>query len=182
LFERQEVVFTHSKPPGPKPDDRPFIRFVLAKSGYDTASAISRIAGFVGIDKKYFCFASAKDKGAITFQEVTVPAIAGIKPVDCDRLCTLDSKFPRLLIGNMEYCKEPLSAGAHGGNMFTVLLRRIDCSDIDRIHEAVETVSKRGFINYFGHHRLVTSSSHPEDVLSLKPDEAAPCCDLKGAS
>ena len=115
------------------------------------------------IDRKYFSFASAKDKGAITFQEITVPVTAGIRTVDCDRLCTLDSKYPRLLIGNLEYCKEPLAAGGHGGNLFTILLRRVACSDVKRIREAVDAVSRRGFINYFGHHRF------PRNLDRLRP-------------
>ena len=121
----------------------------------------------MGIDKKYFCFASAKDKGAISFQEVTVPAIAGVKSVDCDRLCTVESKFPRLLVGNMEYCKEPLAAGGHAGNLFTILLRSIDCADTDRIRAAVDAVSKNGFVNYFGHHRFVVSP--PDSAISSQP-------------
>ena len=152
LYE-QAVVFTNSNPPGPKPADHPFVRFVLAKAGYDTVSAIGRVADFLNIDRRYFSYASAKDKGAVTFQEVTVPVTAGTKLVDCARLCTLATKYPRILAGNVEYCKEPLAAGGHGGNLFTVLLRRLSTSDNARISEAVDAVARRGFINYFGHHR-----------------------------
>jgi tRNA pseudouridine13 synthase len=152
-MHEQAVVLTNSNPPGPRPDDHPFVRFVLAKAGYDTASAIGRIADYLNIDRKYFSYASSKDKGAITFQEVTVPATAGIKLVDCARLCTVGTKYPRILLGNVEYCMKPLAAGMHAGNLFTVLLRRISTSDNARISEAVDAVVRRGFINYFGHHR-----------------------------
>ncbi len=54
-----------SKRPGARPADRPYIRFVLAKAGYDTASAIGRIASHINVDRKYFSFASTKDKGAV---------------------------------------------------------------------------------------------------------------------
>ncbi len=152
---RQPVTLSTSKPLGPRPKDKEnvIIRFVLAKAGYDTASAVSRVARFVNIDPKYFSYASAKDKGAMTFQEVTVPATAGTKQVDTSRLCSIATRFPRIEVGDLAYCDQPLVAGGHGGSLFTVLLRRLSLADPERIGEAVDAVVRGGFINYYGHHR-----------------------------
>ena len=163
----QVVSLSDRNLPGTQPYSLPYIRFVMAKAGYDTISAIGRLAAFANVDRARFSYAGIKDKSAVTCQEVTL-RIDSAARVDglCARLCAVSSRYPRIIVGNLEFCRDPLLPGAHGGNLFTVLLRRLPsapalfgCSSESAaaarlIRRAVERVRRRGFVNYYGHQRF----------------------------
>ena len=162
------VTLTNQTEPGSQPLGQPYIRFVMAKAGYDTISAIGRLATFVNVDRARFTYAGIKDKSAVTCQEVTLHIDSAARSDGiCARLCAVSTRFPRILVGNLEYCRDPLLPGAHGGNLFTILLRRLPAAAAifsrsaanstaaaRLIRRSVERVRRRGFVNYYGHQRF----------------------------
>jgi hypothetical protein len=162
------VALTHQGLPGKQSLGQPYIRFVMAKAGYDTISAVGRLAAFANLDRNLFSFAGIKDKSAVTCQEVTLRIDSAARSDGlCARLCAVSSRFPRIIVGNLEYCHEPLLPGAHGGNLFTILLRRLpsaaaifgdeqesSAKAARMIARSVERVRRRGFVNYYGHQRF----------------------------
>ncbi|PWN47064.1 pseudouridine synthase [Violaceomyces palustris] len=75
-------------------------------------------------------------------------------------------------IGHLEYSDHALKLGDLGGNEFTIVLRNVKADSDETIHEAIEVVRSKGFINYFGMQRFGTGSipTHRFGVLILKRD------------
>ncbi|KAJ8902440.1 hypothetical protein NDN08_006845 [Rhodosorus marinus] len=130
-----------------------YTSFVLYKENTDTNEAISRLSGMLRTSPKHFFFAGTKDKRAVTSQEMR---IKGFGP---SRLAALNKglRSGQMALGNFSTAQlsEPLLLGQLSGNQFTILLRGIDeATTPETISQAVNSMKKAGFINYFGLQRF----------------------------
>ena len=124
----------------------------MAKIGYDTISAVSRMCTWLGVPRDAISFAGIKDKSAVTCQALTIDARANA--IDIDKLRNISRWIPRVLVGEFEWSRERLSTGMHAGNYFTLLLRDLNAKGARRARKRVAAVRKHGFINYYGHQRF----------------------------
>ena len=53
-----------------------YLRFVLAKSGFDSTTLVARLAAWLKVDVKRFTFAGLKDKSGVTEQEVCAVGVS----------------------------------------------------------------------------------------------------------
>ena len=134
------VVLKDSEPPE-QPEDCGFLRFILAKAGYETEAAVSMMARFLGVERSRFSYAGTKEKSAITCQLMSVSVTP--EPIEATKLCEVNAKFPRIAVGGFEYSKEAVLPGQHAGNFYTVLLRNLTVKDSSKIDEAVDAVKSK---------------------------------------
>jgi len=143
-----------NKPPGKH------IHFVLWKENLETMIAVKQIAKYVGTKDKWFGVAGNKDKKAITTQKVSV-------------FSNLYGKLKNLnlpsniKIGNFSYSDKQIKLGDLKGNCFTIILRNIKDLPQESINSRLETLSSKGFINYFGLQRFGTSKDNPTHLIGL---------------
>lgn len=153
--DREPVVLSHTRAPRSRREDGPrFLRFVMAKAGYDTISAVSRLASWLRIPRQAFSYAGVKDKSAVTSQEVTLDGKGLNMTSAAAKLLSVSSWLPRVKVGSMEWCDAALRPGESAGNRFTLLLRHLSTKRESRVVRCVRRVQRRGFINYYGHQRL----------------------------
>ena len=153
------VQLSQASHPGPQPPGHGYLKFVMAKIGYDTISAVGRMCTWLDIPRDAVAFAGIKDKSAVTCQALTIDCRS--TEVDVHRLRNISKWIPRLMVGQFEWTRDRLAT--HAGNYFTVLLRDIDDEGARRAKKRVKSVCRRGFINYYGHQRfgLAMRSSMP---------------------
>jgi TruD family tRNA pseudouridine synthase len=149
---RRPIQLTHSHHPGERPPHTNYLRFVMAKIGYDTISAVGRMCTWLGCARDAVTFAGIKDKSAVTCQAMSLDARA--KPVDIEKLRNISRWIPRILVGQFEWSPERLTPGMHAGNYFTILLRDVSAAGARRAGRRVASVRRRGFLNYYGHQRF----------------------------
>ena len=84
-------------------------------------------------------------------------------------------------MGSFSYISEPLGLGAAGGNQFEVTLRALAGASPAAAAASVETLSRDGFVNYFGLQRFGSDNSATHMCPPAKPPcECAPS--LEGTS
>ena len=158
---KRPIQLSQASDPGPRPPGAGFLRLVMAKIGYDTISAVGRICTWLGVDRGAVTYAGIKDKSAVTCQALSIDCRAG--KLDIDRLRSISSWIPRVMVGEFEWTSEKIVPGMHAGNYFTILLRDMSDHGAQHAQEAVASVRRRGFVNYYGHQRfgLAMRSSMP---------------------
>ncbi|KAL0096347.1 pseudouridine synthase [Phycomyces blakesleeanus] len=137
-----------------------YVSFYVQKSGVDTMGA-------------QFSYAGTKDARAVTVQEMTL--------FKCDPRYLYDVRNElaerQIYIGNFSFANKGLTLGDLSGNHFTIVLRDVNGASEEDIHESLQSLESRGFINYFGMQRFGTSSICTHEIgralISLKFAEAA---------
>lgn len=147
------------------------LHFSLYKENKDTMEVISYIAGRLGMKPRSFAFAGTKDRRAVTVQRVSVFRKMA------DHLASLNKDMRGSRIGDFTYEKHGLELGDLTGNEFLITLR--DCQFpggenlegaalVNHAHalvgEAVASLKKHGFLNYFGLQRFGTYTIGTDDV------------------
>ncbi|KAJ3317747.1 hypothetical protein HDV06_001265 [Boothiomyces sp. JEL0866] len=127
-----------------------YLHFTLYKENRDTMDAINIISKLVKTDTKSFTYPGTKDKRAITSQRVSV------KGITAERLSGINDKLNNIRLGNFSYHPESLQLGDANGNHFTIAIRNVEILDENALNEAINSLSKYGFINYFGMQRFGT--------------------------
>ena len=151
-----------------------YLHFSLYKENKDTMESISWLAKQVKMSPRAFQFAGTKDRRAVTVQRVSVERVLVNAMISAGR--TLRNAY----IGNFEYRPHPLQLGELTGNEFVITLRDcdfhypvpLDSKDVLEgaqaiVSDAVQHLSERGFINYYGLQRFGTFSIGT-DVVGLK--------------
>ena len=150
------------------------LHFSLYKENKDTMEAISWLSKQVRMHPRSFHFAGTKDRRAVTVQRVSVDRVLVNAMISAGR--TLRNAH----IGNFEYRPHPLQLGELTGNEFVITLR--DC-EFDYpvplesnlilegaqavVSEAINNLSEKGFINYYGLQRFGTFAIGTE-IVGLK--------------
>lgn len=151
-----------------------YLHFSLYKENKDTMEAISWLAKQVRMKPRSFQFAGTKDRRAVTVQRVSVERVLINPMISAGR--TLRNAY----IGNFEYRPHPLQLGELTGNEFVITLRDCDFHYpvpleskyvLEGAHaivgEAIQNLSERGFVNYYGLQRFGTFTIGTE-VVGLK--------------
>ena len=148
-----------------------YLHFSLYKENKDTMESVSYLAKQLRMNPRSFQFAGTKDRRAVTVQRVSVERVLVHAMISAGRL------LRNAYIGNFEYRPHPLQLGELTGNEFVITLR--DC-DFHQPHpvdykivlegariivdNAVQSLSERGFMNYYGLQRFGTFSIGTETV------------------
>eukprot|EP00127_Corallochytrium_limacisporum_P003448 Clim_evm76s149 gene=Clim_evmTU76s149 len=148
------------------PNRAKYLQMVLYKKGMDMAGAMSTLAHTLKRSNHKVTFAGTKDKRGCTVQYVTVPNVNATDAIKIN-----EPQGWRLRVGNFSYTNNPQVMGHLGGNFFEITLRNVGCSENEAI-EAIEALSKNGFINYFGLQRFGTGAmgTHESGHAILKKD------------
>jgi tRNA pseudouridine13 synthase len=108
------------------------------------------------LDAKLFTFCGTKDKRGVTTQRVSAYRVS------IERLVGLNKTLRGIKLGNFQYEKEKLQLGDSKGNHFTLVIREVKptfgvaspSSMSTLLQTCIETLSTKGFINYFGMQRF----------------------------
>jgi len=120
--------------------------FLLKKRNWDTMSAVKEIAKRAGINHRDIGFAGTKDRHAVTYQYISVPAKAKEK-VETVRIRDVELRF-------VSYGRF-IKLGHLIGNRFRIIVRDVNERALERTKEIVhELREKGGFPNYFGYQRF----------------------------
>lgn len=120
--------------------------FLLKKRNWDTMAAVREIAKRAGISHRDVGFAGTKDRHALTYQYISVPAearekVEGVKIRDVELRFISYGRFIKL--------------GHLIGNRFRIMLRGVGEDAFEKTKEIVrELREKGGFPNYFGYQRF----------------------------
>ncbi len=127
-----------------------FTEFDLVKLNKEPFKAFNLIASALKVPISHLSYSGLKDRCSISVQKVTV------KGNHVEKLNNL--KLRNIFIKNISLSRKSIQLGSNKGNHFTVIIRNID-SDIDvetRILKVFETLSSKGFLNYYGLQRFGT--------------------------
>ena len=143
--------------------------FLLKKRNWDTMTAIKEIAKRAGISHRDIGFAGTKDRHAVTYQYISVPADAKDK-VEGVQIRDVELKF-------VSYGRF-IKLGHLLGNRFRIIVRDVNEGAFGRTKEIIgELREKGGFPNYFGYQRFgerrVVNHLVGKLLLQGKFDEAA---------
>ncbi|NJE48892.1 tRNA pseudouridine(13) synthase TruD [Thermococcus sp. 9N3] len=120
--------------------------FLLKKRNWDTMAVIKEIAKRAGISHREIGFAGTKDRHAITYQYISVPAEAKEK-VESVQIRDVELRFVS--------CGRFIKLGHLLGNRFRIIVRDVDEDAFERAKEIIrELREKGGFPNYFGYQRF----------------------------
>ncbi|EEB73824.1 tRNA pseudouridine(13) synthase TruD [Thermococcus sp. AM4] len=120
--------------------------FLLKKRNWDTMAVIKEIAKRAGISHRDIGFAGTKDRHAVTYQYISVPAEAKEK-VESVQIRDIELRF-------VSYGRF-IKLGHLLGNRFRIIVRDVEEDAFERAKEIIhELREKGGFPNYFGYQRF----------------------------
>lgn len=120
--------------------------FLLKKRNWDTMAAVKEIAKRAGIRHRDIGFAGTKDRHAVTYQYISVPADAKEK-VEAVQIRDIELKF-------VSYGRF-IKLGHLLGNRFRIIVRDVGEDAFEKTKAIVrELREKGGFPNYFGYQRF----------------------------
>lgn len=159
-------------------EEEVYTAFTLRKENLETLEAISYMAAALGVLPSDFTYAGIKDKRAITYQSMVV------KKVSTQRLKEKTAEFEKrgMCLFQIRSVGEPLRLGRLQGNHFDLVVRDLrphGASDAHSsgadthtrlaalVHEALENVKARGFVNYYGPQRFGSVKTVQSDRVGL---------------
>ena len=120
--------------------------FLLKKRNWDTMAVIKEVAKRAGISHREIGFAGTKDRHAVTYQYISVPAEAKEK-VESVQIRDVELRF--ISYGRF------IKLGHLLGNRFRIIVRDVSEDAFERAKEIIrELREKGGFPNYFGYQRF----------------------------
>ncbi|AHL21866.1 tRNA pseudouridine(13) synthase TruD [Thermococcus nautili] len=120
--------------------------FLLKKRNWDTMAVIKEIAKRAGISHRDIGFAGTKDRHAVTYQYISVPADAR-ENVESVQIRDIELRF-------VSYGRF-IKLGHLLGNRFRIIVRDVGENAFERTKEIIrELREKGGFPNYFGYQRF----------------------------
>ncbi|KAI0127771.1 pseudouridine synthase [Xylariales sp. AK1849] len=147
------------------------LQFNLYKENKDTMEAISHLSRVLKMKPHFFRTAGTKDRRAATTQRVSIVAR------DPKKMLHANEKIYGVKIGDFKFTENHLYLGCHGGNEFTIVMK--DCTfqgtenesfarqlEIAQstVDQAVASIARNGFINYFGTQRFGTHAIGTQSV------------------
>lgn len=136
-------------------DDDSYLRFNLTKAKVSTVNAVKTLSQFLDVRPASITFAGLKDAKAITTQEVTIadPPVRKLDELDMNNI-----RLDRFV-----YVSRPLIPGILSGNRFQIIVRG-GTSTHRCVNELVASISRRGFVNYYGMQRFSGTATRNEQV------------------
>ncbi|CCG84404.1 protein of unknown function [Taphrina deformans PYCC 5710] len=134
--------------------------FTVYKDGRDTMDVANNISKLLRIPPKVLGFAGTKDKRGCTVQlfsayRTHINRIAGI----CG-----SNAMKSVSLGDFHYASKGLSLGDLKGNKFVMVLRNVQHSTDEHIHQAFQLIKEKGFVNYYGLQRFGSSATGTQQV------------------
>jgi len=129
----------------PEKKDR-YLWFTLCKRDADFFRVMGELGRSLKISTKDIGYAGTKDRRAVTYQTISVPAD---KEDDVKSL-----KIKGIEISDFRYRNRPVRLGEHKGNDFRITVRNVDPGDAERIGKEIARIKNEGVINYFGGQRF----------------------------
>ncbi|GAB6135748.1 tRNA pseudouridine(13) synthase TruD [Thermococcus prieurii] len=127
-------------------EGRRYAVFLLKKRNWDTMAVIKEIAKRAGISHREIGFAGTKDRHAVTYQYISVPAKAKEK-VESVQIRDVELRF-------VSYGRF-IKLGHLLGNRFRIIVRDVGEDAFEMTKEIIrELRGKGGFPNYFGYQRF----------------------------
>jgi len=127
-------------------DGRKHTIFLLKKRNWDTMSAVKEIAKHAGISHRDIGFAGTKDRHAVTYQHISVPADTKEK-IEALQIRDVELRF-------VSYGRF-IKLGHLLGNRFRIIIRDVGEGSFERTKEIIQELrEKGGFPNYFGYQRF----------------------------
>jgi len=133
----------------------PYRVYMLEKTGWNTADALSAIAREKRVALSKFAYGGKKDRYGHTFQYVTVQWNAD-----------LSLTTPAYSFKWIGYSTEPMSSARILANRFELVLREIGPGEAPKLTAAIERIKVEGFPNYFDDQRF--GSYDPERGFSVE--------------
>lgn len=140
-----------------------FLHFTLQKENKDTMDAVNIICKLLRFPTKVMRFAGTKDRRAVTCQRMC------LSKVGVDRLNALNRTLKGMTLGGFKFEDTSLNLGDLNGNEFVIAIRDVKLNDEsssldDILSRGCESLSKNGFVNYFGMQRFGTFSISTHEV------------------
>ncbi|NPA04179.1 MAG: tRNA pseudouridine(13) synthase TruD [Epsilonproteobacteria bacterium] len=116
----------------------------VRKKNLTTWQMLQAFSERVGVKLKEIGYAGMKDKNALTYQYISLPAKAKI------------DKFshPQIKIIETHHHKNKIKLGHLKGNRFFIRLKKVSKVDAKKIDEVIKILQEEGFPNYFGYQRF----------------------------
>lgn len=142
--------YDHRNNQGPNdPKPVPFLEFVLWKDGLDTMEAVQIFSKRLLMPAKSFSYAGTKDRRSVSTQRIVVRNALPAKIAGVNKMTGM-----RMKVSHLRSVAGPLRFGDLSGNRFTIILRNCQYESAESVETAVEVLSKKGFINYYGLQRF----------------------------
>ena len=133
----------------------------IRKKDMTTWQMLKYLSSVTGIKEREFGYAGLKDKDGMTIQYISMPKI---------KEHTLENfSHEKIKIIDTTYHKNKLKIGHLKGNHFFIRLKKVNPTDAKKLKEAVKSIQKLGFPNYFGYQRFGKDGDnfeHAKKVLS----------------
>jgi tRNA pseudouridine13 synthase len=133
----------------------------IRKKDMTTWQMLKYLSNITGIKEREFGYAGLKDKDGMTIQYISMPKA---------KEHTLENfSHEKIKIIDRAYHKNKLKIGHLKGNHFFIRLKKVNPTDAKKLQEAVKSIQKLGFPNYFGYQRFGKEGDnfeHAKRVLS----------------
>ncbi len=136
-----------------------FFYFKLTKKDYTQIKAIEKIAKIFNVSKKTIHFAGTKDRKAITSQVISMHYVN--EDTLKENLKFLNEKVEDLELEFLGKFKGRINLGDNLGNKFTITIRDLENSDIEKAKNNLRDIKRNGVLNYFDSQRFgYANNSH----------------------
>ncbi|KAJ8100693.1 pseudouridine synthase [Lipomyces tetrasporus] len=141
-----------------------FTHFSVFRESQKPRDARHIIAKFLHTKPKLVTIAGTTDQRGVIVQR------ASIADTSIERLVSLNKAFHGIVLSDFRYEKEQINSGYLRGNEFIIAIRDVELStggsnDIETVlNEALTSLTKTGFINYFDMQRFGTHSVPTHEV------------------
>ena len=149
-----------------------FLHFTLFKENKDTMEVVSFLAKQLKTKPRDFQFAGTKDRRAVTIQRVSAYRL------DAERVANLNRMIRGSQLGDFSYQPQGLELGDLKGNEFVITLRECSFPSIGINHsmasrlasakslisDAMNSLQRNGFTNYYGLQRFGTFSTRTDTI------------------
>jgi len=126
----------------------------IRKKDMTTWQMLKHLSAVTGVKERDFGYAGLKDKDGMTVQFISMPK---------NKEATLENfHHDKIKIIDRAYHKNKLKIGHLKGNHFFIRLKKVNPTDAKKLQEAVKTIKKMGFPNYFGYQRFGTDGDNYE--------------------
>ena len=140
----------------PEKKEERYAWLTMKKEDADFFRAIEEIAKRLSISTRDIGYAGTKDRRAVTYQTISVPAD---KAGDAVSL-----KIPGVSFSGLRYRNRPIKLGEHEGNSFEIAVRGITRKERAAVENGLSAIKARGFVNLFGGQRFGSASGSNDSV------------------
>ncbi len=140
----------------PEKKEERYAWLTMRKEDTDFFKAIEEISRRLSISTKEIGYAGTKDRRAVTYQTISVPAEKAEE--------ALALEIPGVSFSGLRYRNRPIKLGEHEGNSFQITVRDIGKKEKDAAEKRLSEIKSGGFVNLFGEQRFGSASGGNDSV------------------